>query len=285
MIWVIVIVVVLITLGILLFLLPELSFTRAVTSSKVSGPWDLSNKDIVPATNQNIAGNFLSNQRSTLRIFYIVRGLPRTSRVVDAALTPSYDSTTNTYGICTLTAAEPTKCDHPEFWPLLSFGSDFRIELLQAPDASRQGAAMAQLVIKTSSATKQYIETFPLPEFPFQKWVMLTLSREGSTFDVYYNNQLQASIKTSHVPSFSATDVTVSSGTGLGTAQWLTSSTNSVTISDVAKDYSLNTDTKGQPLQGMLPSLTGLNLCPSGGCFKGPSVRPANPLIAWQTAY
>jgi hypothetical protein len=286
MIWIIIIVVVLITLGVLTFLLPELNFTRALASSQVSGPWDLSQgPSTVPASNQNIAGNFLSNQKSMFRIFYYVKGMPRTGNAVDSSVdsNSNYDEHTNAYKICSL--SQTATCTHPGFWPLVSFGSDFKIELLQAPDASRPGLAKTQLVIKTASATNNYIETFALPDFPLQKWVMLTVSREGSTFDVYYNNQLQASIKTTNVPSLSATDIKVSEGTGIGQAQWLMSATNSVIISDVAKDFSLNTDTKGEPLQQILPSLTGLSLCPSGNCFKGPSVRPANPLVAWQTSY
>jgi hypothetical protein len=289
MIWIIIIVVVLITLGVLTFLLPELNFTRALESSQVSGPWDLSKGPTrVPASNQNIAGNFLSNQKSMFRIFYYVKGMPRTGNAVDSVdVNSNYDQQTNTYKICTL--SQGATCTHPGFWPLVSFGSDFKIELLQAPDASRPGLAKTQLVIKTASVTRStttnYIETFTLPDFPLQKWIMLTVSREGSRFDVYYNNQLQASIKTTNVPSLSATDITVSEGTGIGQAQWLMSATNSIIISDVAKDFSLNTDTKGQPLQQIIPSFTGISLCPSGNCFKGPSVRPANPLVAWQTSY
>jgi len=290
MIWIIIIVVVLITLGVLTFLLPELNFTRAVASSQVSGPWDLSKgPSTVPASNQNIAGNFLSSQKSMFRIFYYVKGMPRTGNAIDSSVdsNSNYDEQTNTYKICRLSST--TTCTHPGFWPLVSFGSDFKIELLQAPDASRPGLAKTQLVIKTvsvtGSTTTNYIETFPLPDFPLQKWVMLTVSREGSTFDVYYNNQLQASVKTTNVPALSATDITVSAGTGIGQAQWLMSATNSITISDVAKDFSLNADTKGEPLQQIIPSFTGLSLCPSGNCFKGPSVRPANPLVAWQTSY
>jgi hypothetical protein len=136
----------------------------------------------------------------------------------------------------------------------------------------------------TNQTGKSYIETFPLPPFPQQKWVMLTLSHEGSKYDVYYNGQLAASIKTTNVPKPTATRLALSNGTFTGRASYLLSKTSAMSASEVASDYSTNTNTLGEPYDSLFPSLN-LNLCPSGNCFSGPSVRPSNPLVVWKSEY
>lgn len=113
---------------------------------------------------------------------------------------------------------------------------------------------------------------------------MLTLSHEGSKYDVYYNGHLAASIKTTNVPKPTASKLALSDGTFTGRASYLLSKTSSMTAAEVSSDYTTNTDTLGAPFESFFPSLN-LNLCPSGNCFTGPSVRPSNPLVVWKSDY
>ena len=287
--WLIAVGVLILTFGILAFVIPSLNKKTFASTNK--GTWDLTQKTTIDdATNTTVDQ---TNQSSTFRIFYKVNTVPRTATTVDCTVpptsSPNFDCSTNTYKICTVTST--STCSHPEFMPLLSFGNSLWIELLQAPDASRQGLAKTQLCVQTmnfvNGAQTVYVETFPLPNFPLQKWVMLTLIREGPKFDVYYNNQLQASIKTTNAPYFTATSYTISPGMmGLtGTATQIFQQNGVYTPDQVAADYATNTDTTGKPLLPAFTSFTGFSLCPSGNCFTAPQIRPANPLVTWNSEY
>lgn len=233
--------------------------------------------------NGTYVSNFLKNQSSSFRIFYYIQSLPRTASIYDTTTnTANFNPTTDSFDICDATTGT---CTHPGFAKLLQFDRSLWIELLQAPDASRPGLPKTQLCIQTTNQTgNSYIETFPLPPFPQQKWVMLTLSHEGSKYDVYYNGQLAASVKTTNVPKPTASNLALSDGTFTGRTSYLLSKTTAMTAAEVASDYASNTNTLGEPYDSLFPSLN-LNLCPSGNCFSGPSVRPSNPLVVWKSDY
>jgi len=261
-------------------------FTPKITTSNDPGPWilDGNQAESLQVTNNHVyAANFLKNQMSSLRIFYYIQSLPRTASVYDTATnTANFNPNTDSFDVCDNTNSA---CVHSGFAKLLQFDTSLWIELLQAPDASRPGLPKTQLCIQTTNQTgKSYIETFALPPFPQQKWVMLTLSHEGSKYDVYYNGNLAASVKTTNVPKPTATKLALSNGTFTGRASYLLAKTSAMTASEVASDYSANTNTLGEPYDSLFPSLN-LNLCPSGNCFSGPSVRPSNPLVVWKSDY
>lgn len=260
--------------------------TPKVTTSSNPGPWILDgNQGSTTQVDNNgtYVSNFLKNQSSSFRIFYYIQSLPRTASIYDTTTnTANFNPTTDSFDICDATAGT---CVHPGFAKLLQFDTSLWIELLQAPDASRPGLPKTQLCIQTTNETgKSYIETFPLPPFPQQKWVMLTLSHEGSKYDVYYNGHLAASVKTANVPKPTASKLALSDGTFTGRTSYLLSKTTAMTAAEVASDYANNTNTLGEPYDSLFPSLN-LNLCPSGNCFSGPSVRPSNPLVVWKSDY
>ena len=261
-------------------------FTPKITTASDPGPWILDGNQGASSqvtNNHTYAANFLKNQSSSFRVFYYIQSMPRTAAVYDTTTNvANFNSTTDSFDVCDNTAGT---CVHPGFAKLLQFDTSLWIELLQAPDASRPGLPKTQLCIQTTDQTgKSYIETFALPSFPQQKWVMLTLSHEGSKYDVYYNGHLAASVKTVNVPKPTATKLALSDGTFTGRASYLLSATTPLTASQVASDFKSNTDTLGQPYDSLFPSLN-INLCPSGNCFTGPSVRPSNPLVIWKSDY
>jgi hypothetical protein len=52
--------------------------------------------------------------------------------------------------------------------------------------------------------------------------------------------------------------------------------------SDVNADYLKMADTRGEPFEKLFQEIN-IKLCPSGECFQGPQIRPANPLIQWSS--
>lgn len=227
------------------------------------------------------------------------------------------------------TSFECSKCDRPGYLPLLQISNVAYLEILAAPDAGRQGKAMTQLAIKTeynkdvsgnqvdasgvpvdasgnSTVSAKYIEVLALPPIPLQKWVMITIVREGRRYDVYYNDALVLSKRTQFKLAETPSNLGISLGNpGLNGNAGAFTVYNTIQRSlDVSTAYKSMTDTRGAPnielpqdsytmvTRPMIPQLTmpsgfGFNWspCPSGNCFDAPKIRPAQPWLDWQTSY
>jgi len=202
-------------------------------------------------------------------------------------------------------------CSHPQYKTVVNIGNILFLEVLVAPDASRQGGAMAQLVLKTRDAVKTYYETFVLPPLNIQKWTYLTIAREGRRIDVYYNNEIILSKKAQY--NFDSIGVSpITSGSPGLEGQLLIANVYNRRISgkDVSSNYAQYADSRGQPyfndsnnpvslsdVGGLMPAygstlfssalsyIPSFNLCPTGGCFSPPTIRPANPMYVWSSPY
>lgn len=286
--WITLALLVLVTVSVLALVLPNLGVTTIDDTSE----WQLENGD-AKTKKENQTDFFIKNQNATFRVFYKVESLPRTSIAYDTAVgtASGLNPVTNNFDICQ--KLDANSCKHPGFLKLLNFQDSFYIELLQAPDASRPGLPKTQVCITTTAIQKNqqnqnqqvnYLETFPLPPLPLQKWVMVTIVRRGSDFDFYYNNTLVSSIKTTNVPYFTATSATFAEKGIKGIAKYVHTINKGSSAADVAADHARNADTNGEPTPLLFSNLT-VDLCPSGNCFKGPEIRPANPLVDWTTDY
>lgn len=199
------------------------------------------------------------------------------------------------FGICTCEGTDCTKCKHIGYVNILNISNVIRLEMLNSPDASRQNAALVQLVVRTirtktnSTDTETVEETIPLPNLPLQRWTMVTIAREGRRYDVYYNASLVSSKRTEHV-----VDIRSAVGPIVGGDKNLWGSVASIQVFperlsaiEVSANYSKLADTTGQPyisksdinLMDYMPS------CADGNCLKGPNVRPSSPLLDWDTQY
>jgi hypothetical protein len=225
---------------------------------------------------------------------------------------------------CDAVAGDCSVCTHSGYNTVFSIAGIVSLEILNAPDASRQGKAMAQLIIKSegaplvagSSASQKYIETLTLPPIPLQKWTMISVAREGRRFDVYYNDTIVLSQKSMYMPISNISNSNfkgITSGSNglvghIALANVYNYRLSSQNVQSLYKQYA---DTRGQPyvgssanpigtsdaaglnpgfLSGMtfssfIPSLSIFNPCPPEGCFSVPAVRPASPLYDWSTQY
>jgi hypothetical protein len=137
-----------------------------------------------------------------------------------------------------------------------------------------------------------YVEFLTLPPIPLQKWVMITIVKEGRRFDIYYDNKLVLSQKTDNNLSTSTSQEGIKCGnagfSGYGGVFSIKPSASTGT--DIAGTYKQLTDTRGAPYIALPDSknVTPIkfpSLCPSGGCIQAPSIRPAQPWLEWDTAY
>lgn len=138
--------------------------------------------------------------------------------------------------------------------------------------------------------SETYMEFLSLPPIPLQKWVMITIVREGRRFDVYYNNSIVLSQKTQYTfaSTTSQKGIVVGAKSNGGYCGVLSIKGTADTGTSVASAYMQLSDTRGAPYI-TLPNAT--NETPTKipsvctGCLEVPKIRPAQPWLDWDTNY
>ncbi len=231
----------------------------------------------------------------TVSIFIKVNYIPRTGTFIDcdtdlSTQSGGYDCKNAKFPKCKLTGStNNTDCKRQGYRYLFRIGNAIRLELLETQNPQRPGMARAQLSVQTQQlgqAPILWMETFSLPEFPLQKWIMLTIVRKGNVYSVYYNDRVVGSFKTENVPYINTTKVQLGDSSVIkGSAVYLTVYETSLSSMDITSKYTKYTDTNGQPKLPIFPAIKPIDLCVSGNCFEGPAVKPANPFVQWTQEY
>ena len=252
---------------------------------------------------------FLESGEGAFQCFVYLDGNVRTNSNTSCGTGVSQPSCeTGLYQPCPCSSFDCTECAHIGYKNLINIYETFRIEVLTAPDASRQNSVSAQIALKTvPSYGKFAIETFPLPPLPEQKWTMITISKQGRQVFVYYNSTLVLSKKA--LNTFSTAKPTKSNPAAIvgdsnlsGNLAMATFFPNHQAIPDVTSRYQSIVDTRGNlitmPVTPTSSSYTiqskpnGLisDLCLDGSCFNttsSPKTVPTIPSIynPLQTSY
>lgn len=261
------------------------------------GPVELQTKPIVAKTTETQT-MLLDSNTGSLQFFVYPLPFQRTGAlsVCSSTSEPGDPScTTARYGICVCTGTDCTSCAHSGFVNVVNISNVIRLELLAAPDAGRQEAAAAQLVVRckrpltTGSGMETVEETMVLPELPYQKWTMVTLAREGRRLDISYNDKLVLSKRTQNmIDTTLATGQIIAGDAALyGHIAFVQVFANKLTATEITDMYKSLADTTGKP---NLPTDTKdfaslFSLCKDGSCLQGPSFRPSSPFLDWDTKY
>ena len=298
--------------------------------SAAAGPFDLSKTSTIVDEQQTIP--FYSDANGSFSAFVYLNPINRTGAYAPCGPSPNQSSCEDgTYKVCSCSAPanDCSVCTHVGYNSVFNISGIVGLEVLVAPDASRQGKAMAQLIIKTegpplnsggtttiaTTTSQKYIETLMLPPIPLQKWTFVTVAREGRRFDVYFNDSIVLSEKTLNMPISNVSNGTMSGITSgsaglLGQLAVANLYNYRLSTSDVSDKYHQYADTRGRPylntksntmnlsdVGGLLPAyasslssgligyIPSFSLCPSGGCFNPPTIKPASPLYDWSTEY
>ena len=283
------------------------------------GPFEL-NQSPLQIIGQTETSTFASGDAGTFSAFVYLSQANRTASYSSCGAASGSSCENGEYSICTCGTAvgastassDCTNCTHKGYKQVFNVGGILFLEVLVAPDASRQQKAAAQLVVKTQNAVNTFVESIVLPPLDVQKWVYVTVSRQGRRLDIFYNNTLILS-KSTQYPFFpmGPLGVTTSGSSGLD-GQLIIANIYNYRLSsmDVANKYVEYADTRGKPYYndpanalmimdpaGILPSYTStsfsnltsyipyINVCPPEGCIAGPIIRPANPSYTWSTPY
>lgn len=261
-----------------------------------SGPVDLSTVTMLfDATTVN---SFEKNNYGTLQGFVNIIPLQRTPTAMTCGTANNPSCDTGRFDTCSCTDTSCSNCQRSGYYPLLKIGSTVSLEILPAPDAGRQGQVMAQLAITTqtitmpgsSNATASYVEILNLPPIPSQKWVMITIVKEGRRFSIYYDNALVLSQKTSYYIAPSTINNGIICGNPIFNGSGSTFNLTQTAMSgmEIAAAHTRLSDTRGVPYISSIKNnldLTLPSLCPAGGCIQTPTIRPAQPYLEWNTSY
>jgi len=295
-------------LGGIVYFNPSLFFTQ-LTASNV-GPYDLSS--LTTLFDSSNVKTYESSGSMTVQGFFYIIPLQRTPTAMSCNTPGNPSCEDGRFHTCTCASnTDCTNCKSNGYLDLLKVGDTVALEILPAPDAGRQGKAMTQLAIRTQTnmdasgnavdpsgnrpLSKVYTEYLALPPIPLQKWCLVTIVREGRRFDVYYDNTLVLSKKTSYVLSTTADSTKAVTAGGPGFTGYVAGANfiqSALTGSDVVAQYSKETDTRGAPFV-KIPEKTITQANDSFG-FKmpslcligcGPKVMPSKPLMDWETQY
>ncbi len=297
-------VVLLIAFGIFWYLFQQLANTKKTTKKEVQ---QLNKRPEVgtPETTRQLLN---ATNTGTLQAFVYPLQPQKTGTLVYCSSPGSAnpgepDCSTGQYNLCRCTESDCTPCNHQGYLNVLNISNVIKVEILASPDASRQTAAGAQLVVRTlgmehplvrnqpdptqPKVQTTFVETIPLPNIPFQKWTLLTVAREGRRFDVYYNGEIVMSRRTQYIVDTRSGFGPVVAGDPnlMGQISNVESYPTKLTQSEVMAYYKSSADTTGRP-HATMGSLTELiPKCEGGGCLGGPALRPTSPLLDWQTPY
>lgn len=245
--------------GVIILALFLYALFRPASSPNItkSGPYSITGGvSVILATDSIDSRNiFLNHADEAIQLFVYLDGNMRMGQTVDSGSGGPHQDT-GMYGACVCTsAADCTNCNHKGYKKLLNVQNTFVLEVLKAPDASRQNSVSTQLYVKTLNNATYGVETFPLPPLPEQKWTMITISKQGRQVFVYYNSTLVLSKKATH--NFSTTlptcePVSVGDATLSGNIAMVTYFSSHQGIQDVATRYQQMVDTRGNPISAQV---------------------------------
>ena len=287
------------------------------------GPFALDKSTSV--TNSSQTAPFYSNSNGSVAAFiYINRYNGKGVAPPVTALTNNSGDPTNSCS-CGTTNDCTGVCQHEGYSMIMNISGIVWLEAMATPDASRQGLATIQLVVKTEgqqstssglqsstnynkhsavSTSQKYIETISLPAIKLQKWTYITIARDGRRFDIYYNDKLVVTQKTAYMPVASITAGNMSgitSGSSInGQIALITIFNTRLSNSQVATNYATYADSRGMPFVNTSSNtilysptistnissyIPNINLCPNGGCLNPPAIQPPSALYKWTPNY
>jgi hypothetical protein len=164
------------------------------------------------------------------------------------------------------------------------------VEFQMAPAPSAAGllsGTVARLQIKTSNGNTETVE---VPALPQQKWVFLTVLRDGRRFDVMYDDKIVASHRLMEYPAQIANQLVVGGKTFLGQAVHVLMAGTRLTPTQVQQQRGQLADTTGSPpikfpLPLPIPFGSLQTTCLPGLPCNPISTPPSNGMKSWSTLY
>lgn len=232
-----------------------------ISTTMKKGPFKLSSVTNALETSdfpsQTLARSFVKEGQGSFQCFVMLDALSRTGAHVDCGTGTGQNKPnceTGLYPVCTCTTINDcNNCNHNGYQRVFTIHGIYTLEVMNVPDASRPNGVAAQLTVRTndnkSGSQVTEVETISLPPIDRQKWVMITIAKEGRRIDVYYNNSLVLSKKMLSAISLITNNTPLIIGDPLLSGQigGLTFLPNRQSINDVSSTYAKATNTRGDP--------------------------------------
>ena len=181
------------------------------------------------------------------------------------------------------------RVDDSNYSTLMGIPGSVEFQIAPAPKAGGglENSVTARLQVKTSLGT---METIDVPAFPLQKWVFLTILRDGRRFDVMYDDQVVASHRLVEYPAQIANQLVVGGKAFLGQATHVLMAGSRLTPTQVQQQRAQLADTTGMPpIKFPLPVPIPFGLfqtsCLPGLPCNPIQTPPPNQLKSWSTLY
>ena len=153
----------------------------------------------------------------------------------------------------------------------LGSGKDSSLTFKQYPGSS-SGVDTAEIRIKTvnptASSGTETIESFQLKAIPLQKWICVTLSRSGRRYNIYYNDELVSSFRTTYYPVIlTNTAWNIGDSKSSGYYAYASAIDFAMTKDDIIKQNNIIADSRNQPKLPKPSILSVFSIV--GGCPNG----------------
>jgi hypothetical protein len=162
------------------------------------------------------------------------------------------------------------------------------LEVAPAPPGKNESTT--RLRVKTNHGGQIVDEYIEVPPVPRQKWVFISILRDGRRFDVMYDNKIVASQRLQNYPAIVSSPLMVGSKAFMGSVIHVMAQGKRLSPSDVSRIRDMYVDTNGTVLEGntfnlSLPTIAFLGKCPSGLPCNPVTKPPGNNLFSWSTPY
>lgn len=181
-----------------------------------------------------------------------------------------------------------------QYLPLLQVENNWILEVSPSPKDKKDYGA--RLRVQTQHASEFKYEIIPLPAIPTQKWVYLTILREGRRFDVMYDNRIVASQRLAHYPVVITSPLSVGDKGLSGSVIHMMVNSRRLRPDEVERERKIHVDTSGMVVDmkwNPFHSLNGPSYplapitaeCPAGLPCDTVTTPPKKSLYEWKTPY
>jgi hypothetical protein len=211
------------------------------------------------------------------------------SQDVRAALLGSAGSTLSAF-VNVQMGDRTVRMDDSNYSTLLGIPGVLEFQMAPAPTTAQGGlenAAVARLRVKTSLGAWEVIDVPPLPQ---QKWVFLTILRDGRRFDILYDESIVASHRLMEYPAQIANQISVGDKAFLGQVVHVLMAGTRLTPTQVQQQRAQLANTTGAPpikfpLPLPIPFGSLQTTCLPGLPCNPIATPPPSGLKSWSTPY
>jgi hypothetical protein len=174
------------------------------------------------------------------------------------------------------------------FTPIIEIANNWHLEIAPAPVGGL--SVSSRLRVHTSDAGTLKEEYIELPSIPKQKWMFISILRDGRRFDVIYNNQIVASHTLEFYPVVISSPLSIGNNGLNGSVIHIIINGRRLSPTEVERERVTHIDTNGTVLEAdsidiSFPGLKLFAQCPSGLPCDPVTRPPNNNLLQWKTPY